>query len=92
MDVGKLLGKFLGNKSDRDMREVTPYVEKVREAYQGIEELSHDELRDKAVVYFNSDSARRCRTTVLRKHAGILPSSSNLRRSGSRSAFPQRNG
>jgi len=48
MDVGKILGKFLGNKSDRDMREVTPYVDQVKQAYEGIEELSHDELREKA--------------------------------------------
>ena len=29
MDVGKIIGKFIGNKADRDMREVTPYVEKI---------------------------------------------------------------
>ena len=34
MDVGKIIGKFLGNKADRDMREVTPFVDKIKEAYE----------------------------------------------------------
>ncbi len=31
MDVSKIIGKFVGNKADRDMREVTPYVEKIKQ-------------------------------------------------------------
>jgi hypothetical protein len=48
MDVSKILGKFLGNKADRDMREVTPYVEKIKEAYAPLLELSNDQLREKS--------------------------------------------
>jgi preprotein translocase subunit SecA len=48
MDVSKILGKFLGNKADRDMREVMPYVEKIKEAYTPLLELSHDQLREKS--------------------------------------------
>ena len=33
MDVGKIIGKFLGNKADRDMREVMPFVDKIKAAY-----------------------------------------------------------
>jgi preprotein translocase subunit SecA len=50
MDVSKILGKFLGNKADRDMREVTPYVEKIKEAYTPLLELSHDQLREKSAA------------------------------------------
>ena len=34
MDVGKVIGKFLGNKADRDMREVMPFVEKIKNALE----------------------------------------------------------
>jgi preprotein translocase subunit SecA len=43
--VNKFLGKFLGNKSDRDIREITPIVEEVKAEYQRITTLSNDELR-----------------------------------------------
>ena len=43
--VNKILGKFLGNKSDRDIREISPIVEQIREEYQRITRLSNDELR-----------------------------------------------
>ncbi len=46
MDVGKVLGKFLGNKSDRDMRDVMPFVDKIQAAYEPIPELSNDQLRE----------------------------------------------
>jgi preprotein translocase subunit SecA len=45
MDVGKIIGKFIGNKADRDMREVAPYVEKIEQSYETIKELSNDDLR-----------------------------------------------
>ena len=50
MDVGKILGKFLGNKADRDMREVMPYVEKIEAAYESLPELSNDQLRAKSAA------------------------------------------
>lgn len=50
MDVGKLIGKFLGNKSDRDMREVTPYVELVKNAYEPLPQLSNDQLRERSAA------------------------------------------
>ena len=46
--VNKILGKFLGNKSDRDIREITPIVEQIRKEYQRITQLSNDELRDES--------------------------------------------
>lgn len=43
--VNKILGKFLGNKSDRDIREITPIVEQIKIEYERISKLSIDELR-----------------------------------------------
>ena len=48
MDVSKIIGKFLGNKADRDMRDVSPYVGKVREAYEKLQGISNDELRERS--------------------------------------------
>ncbi len=50
MDVGKIIGKFLGNKADRDMREVMPFVEKIKAAYESIPNLSNDQLRERSAA------------------------------------------
>lgn len=46
--VSKLLGKFLGNKSDRDIKEITPILENIKKEYTRITQLSNDELRAEA--------------------------------------------
>jgi len=43
--VTKVLGKILGNKSERDVKEVSPIVEKIKEEYNRICKLSNDDLR-----------------------------------------------
>ena len=43
--VNKILGTFVGNKADRDIKEVTPAVNKVTEEYSKLQGLSNDELR-----------------------------------------------
>jgi preprotein translocase subunit SecA len=43
--INKILGTFLGNKSDRDIREVTTILGKIRIEYERIKQLSNDELR-----------------------------------------------
>ncbi|MFH0756087.1 MAG: preprotein translocase subunit SecA [Bacteroidota bacterium] len=48
MNVNKIIGKFIGNKADRDMREVTPYIEKVRIEFEKLQDISNDELREKS--------------------------------------------
>ncbi|MCF8379661.1 MAG: preprotein translocase subunit SecA [Bacteroidales bacterium] len=45
--VNSLLGKFLGNKADRDLKEIQPVVDKILEIYPSIKALSDDELRNK---------------------------------------------
>ena len=50
MDVGKIIGKFLGNKADRDMREVVPFVDKIKLAYEPLPKLSNDQLRERSAA------------------------------------------
>jgi len=45
--INKILGVFLGNKYDRDLGEVTPYVEKIKAEYEKLTSLSNDELRER---------------------------------------------
>ncbi|MBU8893549.1 MAG: preprotein translocase subunit SecA [Bacteroidales bacterium] len=40
-----ILTKFFGNKSQRDLKEVTPMLEKIKAAYENIVLLSNDDLR-----------------------------------------------
>ncbi|MDA3952889.1 MAG: preprotein translocase subunit SecA [Bacteroidales bacterium] len=43
-----LLTKFFGNKSERDIKEVTPALEKIKLEYENIVKLSNDDLRSKS--------------------------------------------
>ena len=43
----KILNAFLGNKSGRDVKALTPTLIKIKEAYKTISQLSNDELRAK---------------------------------------------
>ena len=44
--VTKILGKILGNKSERDIKEINPFVELIKQEYPRIVDLSNDELRN----------------------------------------------
>ncbi len=46
--VSKLLGKILGNKSERDIKEVSPIVEKIHAEYKRISQFTNDGLRDES--------------------------------------------
>ncbi|MDR2681271.1 MAG: preprotein translocase subunit SecA [Tannerella sp.] len=48
MGFNDILTKLFGNKSQRDLKEITPYVEKIKAVYPSIETLSNDELRAKS--------------------------------------------
>ena len=43
--LNKILGKFLGNKADKDMTEITPLLEMTKKEYERIKLLSNNELR-----------------------------------------------
>ena len=43
--------KIFGNKYDKDLKEITPTINKIKEVYPSIQALSNDELRSKKKVY-----------------------------------------
>ncbi len=45
MGFNDILKKFFGNKAQRDLREIEPYVLKINKVYEEIKNLSNDELR-----------------------------------------------
>ncbi|MDO5017309.1 MAG: preprotein translocase subunit SecA [Porphyromonas sp.] len=47
MGFNDFLSKIFGNKSQRDLKEITPYVDKIKVKYDEIQNLSHDELRQR---------------------------------------------
>ena len=47
MAISNVLKKFFGSKSQRDIKEILPVLNKIREAYQPVTQLSNDQLRAK---------------------------------------------
>jgi preprotein translocase subunit SecA len=45
MGFNDFLGKILGNKGQRDLKEISPFVDKIKAVYEEIVPLSNDELR-----------------------------------------------
>lgn len=46
--INSLLGKIFGNKSERDIKEVTPVIEKIKLEYNRIVQLTNDGLREES--------------------------------------------
>jgi preprotein translocase subunit SecA len=44
--VNKILGLFLGNKYERDIKEISPFVANILQEYNKLQNLSNDQLRD----------------------------------------------
>lgn len=51
MYMASFLNKLFGNKSDRDIRAITPVFNKVKKAYEEITLLNNDELRAKTLEF-----------------------------------------
>ncbi|MCQ2271840.1 MAG: preprotein translocase subunit SecA [Bacteroidales bacterium] len=49
--MANFLSKIFGTKSDRDLKELKPYLEKSLAAYETIKNLTNDELRHKTVEF-----------------------------------------
>jgi len=47
--VNKVLGLFLGNKYERDLKEISPFIEKVHIEFSKLNDLSNDQLRDRTL-------------------------------------------
>ncbi|HNW57182.1 MAG TPA: preprotein translocase subunit SecA [Bacteroidales bacterium] len=45
--INNILGLFLGNKYERDIKEITPYVDNTHVEFEKLKNLSNDELRNK---------------------------------------------
>ncbi|GAB7089683.1 preprotein translocase subunit SecA [Marinifilum fragile] len=46
--LDKTLGKLFGNKSDRDLKELAPYLAKIKAEYDRVTKLSHDGIREES--------------------------------------------
>ncbi len=46
--LNRILGMIFGKKSDRDIKEVTPIINKIKEEYSRISKLSNDGLREES--------------------------------------------
>jgi preprotein translocase subunit SecA len=44
--INNVLGLFLGNKYERDIKEINPYIEKIHTEYEKLKDISNDDLRD----------------------------------------------
>ncbi len=73
MNFTKFLQSLFGNKSSRDMKLIQPLVEKVKEAYPAIKELSNDELRAKTkeIQKYVQDSANEQKEEIAKLKATI---------------------
>ena len=58
MGFNEFLSSIFGNKSTRDMKEIKPWVEKIKAAYPEIEKLDNDALRAKTYCPLLSQSSR----------------------------------
>ena len=47
--INSILGLFLGNKYERDIKEINPFVEKTHVEFEKLQNLSNDQLRDKTI-------------------------------------------
>ena len=49
--IQKILEKIFGNKSDRDLKEIQPYIDRILAVEPSIQSLSNDELRAKTTEF-----------------------------------------
>jgi preprotein translocase subunit SecA len=45
----KTLRKIFGDKYEKDMKSVEPFIEKIKEEYKKVVSLTNDELRDRTL-------------------------------------------
>ena len=57
MNIIELITKLFGNKAQKDMREIQPYVDQVKAVYPEIDALSNDELRARSQALMDKIAA-----------------------------------
>ena len=73
MNFIEIITKLFGNKAQKDMRAIAPYVEKIKAAYTEIDALSNDELRarSKALMQRIQDQVADKKARIKELKAGI---------------------
>ena len=64
MGFNEFIGKLFGNKATRDMKEIKPWVDKVKAVYPEISKLSNDELRartEELKKYIKESAVEECK-------------------------------
>ena len=64
MGFNEFIGKLFGNKASRDMKEIKPWVDKVKAVYPEISKLSNDELRartEELKKYIKASAVEECK-------------------------------
>jgi preprotein translocase subunit SecA len=56
--INKTLGKFFGTKTDRDLKELTPFVGAINNEFASLSTLSNDELRNFTITFKNTITER----------------------------------
>lgn len=56
--LNKVLKTFLGSKTDRDLKELSPIIEQTNAVYQTLANISNDELRAKTIEFKNKITAK----------------------------------
>ncbi|OHX67098.1 preprotein translocase subunit SecA [Flammeovirga pacifica] len=51
--ITKVFSKVFGTKSERDLKKITPYIEKINTEYQKLQSISDDELRGKTAYFID---------------------------------------
>jgi preprotein translocase subunit SecA len=76
--LNKILKRFLGDKRETDLKEVQPIVQRINELGQGLLNVSHDELREKAnklkVLIADRTASLEKEIAQLKEEAELLPS------------------
>lgn len=76
MGFNSFLSKLLGNKSARDMKEIQPWVEKIKAAYPEVAQLDNDALRAKTEeikkYIYESAAAERAKVEALKAETETL--------------------
>ena len=86
MAISGILRKVFGSKSDRDMKLVKPFLDKVLAAYGPIDKLSNDELRAKTDEL--KAKLRECEAPFEKGYRKSRPSSRKTSRSTRRNSLP----
>ena len=78
MDIlSKVLKLFFGSKSDKDRKQIEPYVRKIKEVYPSIERLTNDELREHSAALM-----RRIADFIAADEAHIVEQKQRLEQAG----------